>query len=67
MSTPIAQLISELTVDVRNVEKVIKRAGLSECQKKIYNKQKETLNEVLFTLNVNYLNIEIDYLNKLKK
>ena len=65
--TPISQLIEELKCDVHQVEKVIKRAGLTDCQRKIYNKQKETLNEVLFTLEVNYLNIEVAFINKMKK
>jgi len=65
--TPISQLIEEINCDVRNVEKVIKRAGLTDCQKKIYTKQKETLCDVLFNLETRYLNAEVDYLNRLKK
>ncbi len=67
MRTPVSQLIDELKIDVRNVEKVIKRAGLTDCQKKIYTKQKETLIDVLFNLETRYLNTEIDFINKLKK
>lgn len=65
--TPISQLIEELNCDVRNVEKVIERAGLTDCQKKIYMKQKETLNDVLFNLETRYLNTEVDFINKLKR
>ena len=67
MSTPISQLIEELNCDVRNIEKVIKRSGLTDCQKKIAEKSKQTLTDVLFNLETRYLNLEVDYLNKLKK
>ncbi len=65
--SPIAQLLEELKTDIHKVETVIKRAGLSDCQKKIYNRQKETLNEVIFKLETNYLNVEVDFINKLKR
>ena len=65
--TPISQLIEEINCDVRNVEKVIKRAGLTDCQKKIAERNKQTLCEVIMNLESNYLNLEVAYINKLKK
>ena len=64
--TPIQRLIEELKVDVHNVQTVIKRAGLTDCQKKIAEKSKQTLCEVIMNLECNYLNLEVAYINKLK-
>jgi len=65
--SPIAQLIEEINCDVRNIDKVIKRAGLTDCQKKIAERSKQTLTDVLFNLETRYLNLEVSYINKLKK
>ena len=65
--SPMQQLIVELNCDVRNIDKVIKRAGLTDCQKKIAERSKQTLTDVLFNLETRYLNLEVNYLNKLKK
>ena len=67
MRTPIAQLIEELKVDTHKIDIVMKRAGLTDCQRKMYLREKETLCTVLFNLEVNYLNVELNYINKLKQ
>jgi len=67
MNSPITQLIEEIKCDIHKVNTVVKRAGLTDCHKKIFIKQKETLCEVLLNLENNYLTIEQNYLNKLKK
>ena len=67
MRTPIAQLIEELKVDAHKIDIVMKRAGLTDHQRKLYLREKEVLCNVLFNLECHYLNLEVDYLNKIKK
>lgn len=65
--TPLTRLIEELKIDIHNAETVIKKISTSECQKKIYTKQKDTLNDIVIKIENNYLNVELDFINKTKK
>ena len=67
MRTPIAQLIEEIKVEMRQSESILKRSGISEHQKHMYHTQRTTLFNVLYNLENNYLNIELNFINKLKK
>ena len=63
--SPITQLIEEIKCDIHKVNTVVKRAGLTDCHKKIFMKQKETLCEVLLNLESNYVGIEKKFIEKL--
>lgn len=65
--SPIQQLLEELKTEVHEAESLVKKSGVSECQKKIYTKQRDTLNDVIFNLENNYINLETAYINAIQR